>query len=368
MSEQNNDSDAEDDDSEPDSDRPFQPWPWFDAWCPEANRIEAFIAAVSALVGASDRWDVADPDDVNPSKVVSLCMTDAARLLRDTYPRHGYSHAFFELKGCSGAAMEFGATVRCDRLLERSYGAPVQCSSWMGGVLFPSRVALAKKRGRSTVEMVAGVAWRMAVNDIYEILVRICTSSAAFTTAGCSGGTPRHVPILNGSTYHADGNPMRDLALSWIDLHDDEPNKLAAGASIDALRARVEAAPRGSSISLLDESMLKREEVLAAMDLSPSVLVEALQVCAGKIDPEWRAVEPDVIQALNDMRDPAVESHEGVPSDSDDHDRFIKEHTPSYVERLDKGGLVLLAHPYRTLWPLWADALALLGIRPKGAG
>ncbi|MRG91988.1 hypothetical protein [Polyangium spumosum] len=363
MSESNNDSGAESDDSEPDSERPDRPWPGFYAWCPESNRIDAFIAAVSALVGASNRWNVGDPDDADPTKVVSLYMADAARLMRDTYPRHGYSHAFFELEGCSGAKWEFNASVFSDRLIERSHSGPIGCCSWMGGVLFPSRVALAKKRGRSTVEVAAGVACRMAMNDIYEILMRICTSSAAITTGGCSGGTTWGAPVLMGATYHADGNPVRDLALSWLDLHDGVRAELAAGSSIDTLMARIEAAPRRSSVPLLDEVLLKREEVLAALDLSPNVLVEALQVCAGKTDPAWKAVEPEVLQALDDMRDPAVEKQEGVPSSSDDHDRFIEEHSPVFVRHLDNGAVVLLAHPYRTLWPLWADTLNLLGIR-----
>jgi hypothetical protein len=32
------------------------------------------------------------------------------------------------------------------------------------------------------------------------------------------------------------------------------------------------------------------------------------------------------------------------------------------VRRLPNGGVMLATHPYRTLWPLWADALFLLGI------
>jgi hypothetical protein len=33
------------------------------------------------------------------------------------------------------------------------------------------------------------------------------------------------------------------------------------------------------------------------------------------------------------------------------------------VRRLPNGAVMLATHPYRTLWPLWADALGLLGIR-----
>jgi hypothetical protein len=43
---------------------------------------------------------------------------------------------------------------------------------------------------------------------------------------------------------------------------------------------------------------------------------------------------------------------------------FIERHAPNHVQRLPNGGVVLATHPYRTLWPLWADALFLLGIIP----
>lgn len=46
------------------------------------------------------------------------------------------------------------------------------------------------------------------------------------------------------------------------------------------------------------------------------------------------------------------------------HVRFIERHSPYYVRRLPSGGLLLATHPSRTLWPLWADALLVLGIMP----
>jgi len=46
-----------------------------------------------------------------------------------------------------------------------------------------------------------------------------------------------------------------------------------------------------------------------------------------------------------------------------EHIRLIEEYTPAYVRRLDNGAVALIAHPNRTLWPLWSEALRLLGIR-----
>jgi hypothetical protein len=43
--------------------------------------------------------------------------------------------------------------------------------------------------------------------------------------------------------------------------------------------------------------------------------------------------------------------------------RWIEQHAPFHVRRLPNGGVRLATHPYRILWPLWADALHLLDIR-----
>ncbi|WP_437713486.1 hypothetical protein WMF45_47005 [Sorangium sp. So ce448] len=44
------------------------------------------------------------------------------------------------------------------------------------------------------------------------------------------------------------------------------------------------------------------------------------------------------------------------------HVRFIERHSPYHVQRLPNGGLLLATHPFRTLWPLWTDALSVLGM------
>jgi len=48
---------------------------------------------------------------------------------------------------------------------------------------------------------------------------------------------------------------------------------------------------------------------------------------------------------------------------TEEHIHFIEEDSPAYVKHLENGALVLYAHPDRTLWPLWSNALRLLGIR-----
>jgi hypothetical protein len=46
---------------------------------------------------------------------------------------------------------------------------------------------------------------------------------------------------------------------------------------------------------------------------------------------------------------------------------FLEQHGPFQVRRLQNGGVMLNAYPYGYLWPLWAKALDLLGIRPLNA-
>jgi hypothetical protein len=97
--------------------------------------------------------------------------------------------------------------------------------------------------------------------------------------------------------------------------------------------------------------------------LPPKELVAALEAAAARIDPVWKAIEAECTRVLGDLAKAAADDVETIPLNGD-HIRFIQDHSPASVEHLDNGALVLIAHPYRTLWPLWANALALLGIRP----
>jgi hypothetical protein len=129
--------------------------------------------------------------------------------------------------------------------------------------------------------------------------------------------------------------------------------------SLDALHARVDAAPHGTRISLAGDVELIREQVLAALATPPATLLEALEASAVP-DDEWRAVEPLALETIRAAK-------EGAPTEevkvlTGGHARFIQHHAPYHVRRLPSDGVLLDTHPYRTLWPLWADALFLLGI------
>jgi len=339
----------------------WKPWPTFLAWCPEAHRFDAFTSTLVALVGAGV-CEVFDFDDDDSD--FFLPPREAAALIRAQYESTGFQRANIEFHAPSGRELQLGALVYSPRLCELGEPA-LSVGFWsqpfFEGFLLPEDFPWLKRGGPSSVAIQAGVAWQVAIRDTYEILMRFCTSSPAITTGCCVEGPDWGAPITAAGTYHADGYPGRDLALTWMYLHDKEPIDLAAGWSIDALRERVEASPRGSSVWIVDEDRLAREQVLSALDLPPKDLSDALKAASRKLDPAWEAIELGLHRLLEESSD---DNSELIPV-TEEHIRFIEDHTPATVKRLDNGALILIAHPDRTLWPLWSDALALLGIRPK---
>jgi hypothetical protein len=251
------------------------------------------------------------------------------------------------------------------------------------------------------VEIEAAILSMQVQEDTEDLLLRLCAPDvhAGVTTGACTGLGEWGAPVEMRATYHADAATVaRDLALSWVHLHDGDRVGRAAGLSLDALTARVKAAPRGARIGiaeniglrrehvLLDSAGAKsrderptrvdavrrgarailpgdveltREQVLAALSTPPATLLEALEASAVP-DDEWRAVEPRALALIKARKEGAPSEEVNVTTGK--HVRFIQRHAPYHVRRLRNGGVLLATHPYRTLWPLWADALFLLGI------
>jgi hypothetical protein len=132
-----------------------------------------------------------------------------------------------------------------------------------------------------------------------------------------------------------------------------------AAASRDTRPTRAEAGRRGARAAIEGDAELTRETVIKALDMPPSLLLDALEASAVP-DDAWRSVESAALETI-------AATKEGAPTyvadvTSRKHVQFIERHAPYQVRRLPSGGVVLATHPYRTLWPLWADALFLLGI------
>jgi hypothetical protein len=321
--------------------------PHFFAWCDEGQRLEAFVTAVSRLV-----------PETRP-----FSMEKEEQRIRGEYAADGCAWAIFEFETPCGSAFEMGGRVSSDRHFNVR-GGPINFGSRDWRDIFPQRVRLAKRHSSHLLEAGAIVACHCVMVDMQDILLRVCTANSGITTGGCMSWVVGIPPISMGATYNADGCVSRDLALSWVSLYDREDLGLIAGLPIDTLRERVEAAPRGTCVSVGDGGVLTREEVLAALSLGANGLLEALEAAA-VTDDEWRDVEPLAIAAFEACKRGAFTVEVDVLSV--EHARFIQRHAPFYVERLPNGGVLLATHPYRTLWQLWSDALLLLGIRTENS-
>lgn len=79
-------------------------------------------------------------------------------------------------------------------------------------------------------------------------------------------------------------------------------------------------------------------------------------------DDEWLSVETQALEMIEAKKQgaPTYEVNVAIGQRA----RFIEHHAPYHVRRLPNGGVMLTTHPYRVLWPLWQDALFLLGITP----
>ncbi len=391
MSELNNSDDYgyDDDDEEPDSDpnvicrRP--PFPEFGAWFEELHRFDAFWATVSALAHESGQCVIPADEDDGPRRFVPLA--EAHTLLRRQYDRKrenivgDTAVTSFDFEAPSGRVLRLCASVGVFH--NQFTRVPVRCGNW--GDFFPVEVPHRKYDGVYSMEVGAAIAWHVAMLDIYEIVVRLCSSSPAIITGGCIESLACGVPLTNGATYNADAHLARDLALTWLcQYHRSHPwleTTFDAGWSINALREAIEAAPPGECVRILDRNdLLTREQALAVLALPPKELLDALEVCAGRRDPAWKAIEADLARVLEHLEAADPQDLEMVPLPAKrpswpfdtpeftrfmEYSRFLQNHSPASVRRLPSGAVVLFAHPYRTLWPLWADALALLGIRPR---
>ncbi|MDC3956794.1 hypothetical protein KEG38_23235 [Polyangium jinanense] len=377
----------------------------FHAWCEESAKVDAFIAAVLALMGA-DAYCRPEPptpgrprwtgwDDVPVAEVVEI--------LREKFTRKSAALLWGTGRGASGE--QFWLRMQC-------HGVDYNVGRWKPEVLlggdwqdFPSPEEMrcfefvlpdGERSPAAEAAYVAMYHQRMCEHA----LLCVCSpdESKRVTTGGISSGR-WYAPLEIAGTYHLDGNVARDLVLSWMYIHEGERIEYIAGLPMDALAARIEATPKGTRIGIATNAKhrgehivldmeatntklgwplhpgavrrgarkrlptdveLSREEVLAALQLPPVVLLEALEASAVP-DQDWRDAEA-IARAMTEAKEKGGATSEIYWPDGT-HVQFLKHHAPYHVRRLPNGGVLLATHPYRTLWQLWADALNLLGIR-----
>jgi hypothetical protein len=244
---------------------------------------------------------------------------------------------------------------------------------WDKRDFIPTRLNLALGRApRRSPESEAVVTWHIMIGDLEDLLLRLCEPDASgrVPTGACTNAWTWTAPVQMCATYNRDAKDIaRDLALSWLHLHDQAQVARIAGLSLEALHARVDAAPRDARVEVYDtvSLSLSRETVLKAMAAPPALLLDALEAAAAVPDDAWRAAEPRAQEILDLTAQLDKQTGEGPPEWAVDvstraHVRFLEEHAPFRVRRLPSGGVVLATHPYRSLWPLWADALLALDL------
>ncbi|WP_437752717.1 hypothetical protein [Sorangium sp. So ce1389] len=381
--------------------------PDFYAWCDEADRFDAFAAALSALVYPGGLCDVSlsTPGSSEHLWRSEVPLDEVIALTRPAFKARSEMHVNFGTKWRWLA--RFGLSLNCygEEHERRWASGPLRVHTYEWKGLYPYCLEIAIGDGVRSVEAEAAMISMQFEQDMEEILLGLCAPDARprVTTGACSAASSWSAPVEACATYHADAASVaRDLALSWLHIHDGDLVERAASLSMDALRARVEAAPRGARVGvastvervdehwgldrdasrsravrptradavrrvprarLVGDEDLTREQVLAALSMPPATLVGALEASAVP-DEAWRSVEPRARELVQEIIE---EPREGEPSyevnvATGRHVRFIERHSPYYVRRLPNGGLLLATHPFRTLWPLWSDALFVLGL------
>ncbi|AUX26158.1 hypothetical protein SOCEGT47_067190 [Sorangium cellulosum] len=354
----------------------MRPGPYFFGWCDETARVDALGAALSALVH-DPPYEVGFRMPPYPEHHAAP-VDEAVGTIR-THFRRADAEVFLHSTLSSGKPVD--CVIRCyaDKS-ERSNGwGPLHLHPRVIEDFAPMYMILDLGSGASSVGAEAVLAWHTVVTDIEDFLLRLCAPDASrrVSTGGCTTAWTWLAPVSMCATYHANARDIaRDLALSWIRLHDAESVSRIAGLSTEALRARVEAAPAGARVVPTDKSgrsiPLSRETVLKALALPGYALLEALIAAADVPDEAWRAAEPRA-EEIHNLTVQAKARGEQLPESlkgpplwyvemTGEHVYFLVDHAPFTIRRLPSGGVVMATHFYRTLWPLWADALSALGL------
>ncbi|MDI1430738.1 hypothetical protein [Polyangium sorediatum] len=383
--------------------------PHFYAWCAPEDRADAFVAALAVLDERDPPYCVELGAFRKEATRHDLPLEDVRLLAR----AHLSKETAF-IRGFAGVTLRSGEWL--DEWFESRGEAakvswsedPIELSVYDASYFFPIKEDLVLGAGPHAAMVEAAAIAIHTQGDVEHILLGLCGPNAGLVTTGaCALSSPWGAHLECNATYHADAAAVaRDLALSWIHLHDGDKMALLVGLSLDELTARVFAAPEDAHVGIATslegvqqhgaedheargedfprqppfspfarkgvrpirpgDEQLSREQVLRALATPPNALLDALEASAAALcDDEWRAAEPLARQAI-EMRLSGGPTYELLHTV--EHRRLIEQHAPYRVHRLPTGGVLLATHPFRTLWPLWADALALLGIRPRGGG
>lgn len=353
--------------------------PFLYAWCPDDERFAAYSAATSALV-TSSRYDQATRE----------------RFLNDARTNVETENVFCDCDSfqlLSGEAIVLDLTVWRDaHEYANSRGPLVLEPEYQFDLLFLKMPMV--RGGPRSVEIESAIFTIVTFENTIDLLQRLCApdQTPRVTMGACAFGVWES-PLDACITYHADANVGRDLAIAWLNGYDQSSAVKLAGVELAEVQARIKAATashaqvaQASMVEYIDNRSvivprwsgpnwsiefpppaayeLTREQVLAVLDTPSAKLLETLEAAASP-DVEWQAVEPLARENIEARKQGAP--YDDVWVNTRPHLRFLEQHAPFHVRHLPNGGVMLATHPYRTLWPLWARALDLLGIRPMTA-
>ncbi|MDI3290779.1 hypothetical protein [Polyangium sp. 15x6] len=395
--------------------------PYVYAYADEADKVDAYVAALSALhTRPPGDKDALPTQHIHISTLGveeeiyrdPISLEEMIKLIRAhlTPTSEATAHVTVHMHGQDWFA---NLSVLCEAAGCHSEGFAVQPLTVSHGYtyMFLTEVEVAASHEALPVPVGAAMLARFAQQDIENILRRFCAPDASGRVKA-GGVTVRdkdrrmegfwwNAPLELSATYNVDLHVARDVALSWLHLHDGDRVEYVAGLSLDALAARVEAAPKGTTIGLAptmkllidhlgedsdasdheetrglhagairrvprarlpEDEELSREQVLAILQTPPEVLLQALEAAAAVPDEQWAEAERRALEALEAAK--KAEQKVAIKVDTYAHRCFMERHAPYHVRRLETGGVMIATHCYRHLWPLWSEALRLLGIRP----
>jgi hypothetical protein len=359
--------------------------PYFHAWSDDKGRLQALAAAVTRLC-TPKAWD--GPPSLEEA------LHDARVKMQADFDAEGFGSGGGTVLLPSGDELSIWITGWRDKNRHGYPGGPLLLEPEAQHDLLFLQMPIARG-GICSVELESAIFAVVTLENTVDLLLRLCApdETSRVTTGACTWLFNWGQPLEACATYNADANVARDIVLSWLNGYDKTPIEQIAGLELNALRARIAATPetararvaRVSSIEHVDTYtymelpdysttpvpgmqhqqsagyVMSRDQIMQVLDTPRDKLLDALEAAAVP-DAEWAAVESGAIESIEAKKQGAP--CDEVPVNSRRHIRFLEQHAPYHVRRLPNGGVMLATHPYRTLWQLWADALALLGIRP----
>jgi hypothetical protein len=226
-----------------------EPSPYFYAWCDEADKVDAFAAAVSALALPGTTCALMTTSVMYGDRTVDQVIA----AVRADFRANNSIYTSFYVMLPSGRGMRFSSHCFGAELERKRPTGPLNMKPFNQEELFPARLPIALGGGERSVEVEATIAGMLVQPDVEDLLLRFCAPDASkrVPTGGCAEFWGWSAPIELAATYHADAVEVaRDLALSWVHLHDGDRVEGAAGMSLAALRERVEAAPHGARVAV----------------------------------------------------------------------------------------------------------------------